>query len=58
MRWCDMKRLDKDGRMKPVERRSSDGTVVVTLNPGSVNYTFQIPLQVQAFNSGMPLNKR
>lgn len=58
MRWCDMKRLDKDGRMRPVERRSSDGTVLVTLNPGSVNYTFQIPLQVQAFNSGMPLNKR
>ncbi|AFD06083.1 RagB/SusD family nutrient uptake outer membrane protein [Solitalea canadensis] len=58
MRWSDMKRLDKDGRMKPVMRYAADGTVLVTLTPGSTNYTFQIPLQVQAFNAGMPLNKR
>ncbi|MBO9633433.1 MAG: RagB/SusD family nutrient uptake outer membrane protein [Chitinophagaceae bacterium] len=58
LRWIDMKRLDKDGRMPPVQRFANDGTVLATLQPGSDAYTFQIPLQVQAFNPTMPLNKQ
>lgn len=59
VRWSDMKRLDKEGRMPEVKRYAADGTtVLVTLTPGSVNYTFQIPLLVQSFNAEMPLNKR
>lgn len=59
LRWSDMKRLDKEGRMPLVKRIGKDGTTVIaTLNPGSPAYTFQIPLMVQSFNSNMPLNKR
>lgn len=59
VRWIDMKRLDAEGRMPAVNRIGLDGTTVLaTLVPGSVNYTFQIPLQVQAFNPGIVLNKR
>ncbi len=58
-RWTDMKRLDSDGRMPLVQRFASNGTTVLeTLAPGSTKYTFQIPLSVQAFNPGMPLNRR
>jgi tetratricopeptide (TPR) repeat protein len=59
LRWSDMKRLDKEGRMPIVERIANDGTTVIaTLKPGSSAYTFQIPLMVQSFNKNMPLNKR
>nr|WP_121271052.1 RagB/SusD family nutrient uptake outer membrane protein [Pedobacter schmidteae] len=59
LRWIDMKRLDKDGRMEAVKRIAADGTTVLaTLAPGSTAYTFQIPLMVQSFNANMPLNKR
>ncbi|WP_316818781.1 RagB/SusD family nutrient uptake outer membrane protein [Pedobacter nyackensis] len=59
LRWIDMKRLDKDGRMPAVKRVAKDGTTVLaTLMPGSLAYTFQIPLMVQSFNADMPLNKR
>ncbi|MBC9914942.1 RagB/SusD family nutrient uptake outer membrane protein [Chitinophaga varians] len=57
-RWIDMKRLDVQKRMPPVKRIAADGiTVLAVLEPGSPRYTFQIPLQVQAFNPTMPLNK-
>jgi tetratricopeptide (TPR) repeat protein len=59
LRWIDMKRLDKDGRMPAVNRVAKDGTTLLaTLIPGSSAYTFQIPLMVQSFNADMPLNKR
>ncbi|WEK18582.1 MAG: RagB/SusD family nutrient uptake outer membrane protein [Candidatus Pedobacter colombiensis] len=59
LRWIDMKRLDREGRMPAVKRMSKDGTAVLTtLAPGSSAYTFQIPLMVQSFNVNMPLNKR
>lgn len=57
-RWSDMKRLDAEGRMRPVERIGINGSVLETLEPGSTAYTFQIPLAVQSFNPKMPLNKR
>jgi tetratricopeptide (TPR) repeat protein len=57
-RWIDMKRLDAEGRMPVVNRYANDGTtILVSLDPKSKNYTFQIPLSVQAFNPGIPLNK-
>lgn len=59
LRWIDMKRLDKEGRMPAVARMDKSGTAVLTsLTPGSAGYTFQIPLMVQSFNAGMPLNKK
>lgn len=59
VRWSDMKRLDADDRMPAVKRYATDGaTVLETLEPHSTKYTFQIPLQVQAFNADMPLNQR
>ncbi|RAJ81866.1 SusD-like starch-binding protein associating with outer membrane [Chitinophaga dinghuensis] len=58
-RWGDMKRLNQEGRMPAVNRVAADGiTVLGTLKPGSLQYTFQIPLQVQAFNKDMPLNQQ
>jgi len=58
-RWIDMKRLGNEGRMPQVRRIAKDGTTVLaTLPAGSRAYTFQIPLMVQSFNAGMPLNKR
>ncbi|NIG57574.1 RagB/SusD family nutrient uptake outer membrane protein [Chitinophaga sp. Cy-1792] len=59
VRWGDMKRLDQEGRMPAVNRIGADGTTVMaTLQPHSLQYTFQIPLQVQAFNKDMPLNQQ
>ena len=57
LRWSDMKRLDKEGRMPQVKRLSSTGAVLATLEPRDKDYTFQIPLMVQNFNPGMPLNQ-
>lgn len=58
-RWIDMKRLNAEGRMPEVNRIASNGvSVLETLLPGSKQYTFQIPLSVQAFNPGIPLNDR
>ncbi|MBS1564298.1 MAG: RagB/SusD family nutrient uptake outer membrane protein [Bacteroidetes bacterium] len=62
-RWFDMKRLDQDGRM-PVVRRANlaSGTTPYTLLdslvPHSVKYTFQIPIRVQQFNPEMTINPR
>jgi hypothetical protein len=59
VRWSDMKRLDKEGRMPAVTRLSGftgTATVLATLEPHSRNYTLQIPLMVQKFNPSMPLN--
>ncbi|RFS20656.1 RagB/SusD family nutrient uptake outer membrane protein [Chitinophaga silvatica] len=59
VRWGDMKRLDQEGRMPAVNRLGADGvTIMGTLKPHSLQYTFQIPLQVQAFNKDMPLNQQ
>lgn len=59
VRWMDMKRLDREGRMPLVERRvNSTGAVKGTLEPGSKKYVFQIPARVQQFNPDMQLNDR
>jgi hypothetical protein len=56
LRWFDMRRLDKENRMAPVNRYNALGTVVATLAPHSDRYTLQIPLQVMSFNPGMQQN--
>jgi hypothetical protein len=56
LRWFDMRRLDKEGRMETVTRLNAQGEVVATLPPGSNKYTLQIPYQVMSFNPGMQQN--
>lgn len=58
LRWMDMRRLDRDGRMATEQRVSMDGDVIATLKPGDKAYTLQIPIRVQYFNPTMPKNAR
>lgn len=56
-RWMDMKRLDAQGKMPPVERLdAATGEVLETLAPNSIHYTFEIPARVLMFNPGMEKN--
>lgn len=57
VRWMDMKRLDKEGRMAEVSRvDKKTGEVLASLKPRSGTYTFQIPVRVRNFNPKMELN--
>lgn len=57
LRWFDMKRLDREGRMPEVKRINKEtNQVEARLAPHSPNYTFEIPVRVQLFNPGMELN--
>jgi len=57
LRWMDMKRLDKEGRMPEVIRTNKQtGTVLATLKPHSKMYTLQIPARVRQFNPKMEIN--
>lgn len=56
LRWFDMRRLDKEGKMPPVKREDAAGNVFATLEPGSPQYTLQIPQLVLSFNPGMEQN--
>ncbi len=56
LRWFDMRRLNKEGRMGTVTRRNAQGEVVATLEPNSERYTLQIPIQVMSYNPGMQQN--
>ncbi|MGN6420986.1 MAG: RagB/SusD family nutrient uptake outer membrane protein [Pseudobacter sp.] len=59
LRWFDMKRLDREGKMPEVKRINKDNNQVeATLAPHSPNYTFEIPVRVQLFNPGMELNHK
>jgi hypothetical protein len=58
-RWMDMKRLDLEGKMPPVNRYKNNdptNTVVFTLAPKSASYTFEIPLKVQYLNPNIQRN--
>ncbi len=57
-RWTDMRRLDKEGRMPAVIRRDASGNLLGQLQPHDKAYVLQIPISVQNFNPGMPLNPR
>ncbi|RXK83160.1 RagB/SusD family nutrient uptake outer membrane protein [Filimonas effusa] len=56
LRWFDMRRLDKENRMGPVNRYNAQGAVVATLQPHSDRYTLQIPVQVLVYNPDMQQN--
>jgi hypothetical protein len=56
LRWFDMRRLDKEGRMPVVNRYDAQNNVIATLPRASVAYTLQIPIQVINFNPGMQQN--
>lgn len=57
VRWMDMKRLDKEGRMLEVTRKDKKtGEVLASLKPNSRTYTFQIPVRVRNFNPKMEIN--
>ncbi|WP_310078661.1 RagB/SusD family nutrient uptake outer membrane protein [Sphingobacterium sp. 2149] len=56
LRWFDMRRLDREGRMGTIYRYDATGKVIATLEPHSNRYTLQIPLQVLSFNPGMSQN--
>jgi tetratricopeptide (TPR) repeat protein len=59
LRWFDMKRLDREGRMPAIKRINKENNQVeATLDPHSDNYTFEIPVRVQMFNPGMELNHK
>ncbi len=59
VRWMDMKRLDREGRMPDVVRTErATGEILATLPAGGKAYTFQIPARVQQFNPDMELNDR
>jgi len=57
VRWFDMKRLDREGRMPEVRRINPDTQGVdASLPPHSPKYTFEIPVRVTLFNPGMERN--
>lgn len=57
LRWADMKRLDREGRMPEVIRKNrKTGEVQGSLTPHSKLYTFQIPIRVRNFNPKMEIN--
>lgn len=56
LRWFDMRRLDKEGRMGTVNRYDQFGKLLATLPPHSPRYTLQIPLHATIFNPYMPIN--
>ncbi|WEK38358.1 MAG: RagB/SusD family nutrient uptake outer membrane protein [Candidatus Pseudobacter hemicellulosilyticus] len=57
LRWFDMKRFDREGRMPEIKRINKEtNEVLVTLAPHSDQYTFEIPVRVQLFNPDMELN--
>jgi hypothetical protein len=56
MRWFDMRRLDREGRMPAVSRYDGQGNLLATLDPHSDKYTLQIPIQVMYFNPDWPQN--
>lgn len=56
MRWLDMRRLTKEGRL-PAITRTLSGTQY-TLDPNSKKFTLMIPGPVMNQNPGMPQNDR
>jgi len=57
LRWMDMKRLDKEGRMPELQRiNRRTGEVLATLKPQGKAYTLQIPARVRKFNPNMDIN--
>lgn len=56
LRWFDMRRLDKEGRMATVNRYDQFGKLLASLPPNSPKYTLQIPIHITVYNPDMPVN--
>lgn len=56
LRFIDMRRLDREGRMPAVMRYNAVGVVIATLEPHSPRYTLRVPASVMQFNPGMVQN--
>lgn len=56
LRWFDMRRLDKEGKMPVVTRQDAQNNIIATLSPGGSAYILKIPNQVIVFNPGMEQN--
>ncbi|MDD7886792.1 RagB/SusD family nutrient uptake outer membrane protein [Flavivirga sp. 57AJ16] len=50
LRWFDMRRLDKEGKMSTIQRYLGNGELISTLSPNSPKYTLQIPVQVMVYH--------
>ncbi len=55
-RWMDMKRLAKQGRGSKSIRQSVDFENLISIDPNSFEYTFEIPSRVLMFNPDMQKN--
>lgn len=55
-RWMDMKRLAKLGLGSKATRQSSDREDLLSIDPTTYSFTFEIPSRVLMFNPGMPKN--
>lgn len=55
-RWMDMKRLAKLGLGAKATRKSIDHKDLLTIDPATYSYTFEVPSRVLMFNPGMPKN--
>ena len=56
LRWFDMRRLDKEGRMPDLYRYDAQGNIIATLTAQSPKYTLQIPQQELNLNPGIQQN--
>lgn len=55
-RWMDMKRLAKMGLGAKATRQSADFEDILSIDPATYSFTFEIPSRVLLFNPGMPKN--
>lgn len=55
-RWMDMKRLAKQGLGSKATRQSEDFEDLISIDPKTYTFTFEIPSRVLMFNPGMPKN--
>lgn len=55
-RWLDMKRLAKQGLGTKATRQSADMQDILSIDPATYTFTFEIPSSVLMFNPGMPKN--
>ncbi len=55
-RWIDMKRLAKLGLGSKATRQNEEFEDILSLDPTTYSFTFEIPSRVLMFNPGMPKN--
>jgi tetratricopeptide (TPR) repeat protein len=56
IRWFDMRRYDKEGRMGVIKRYDGAGNEIASLPPHSPRYTLQIPTQIMNYHNDWTQN--